>query len=160
MSRYQKRGREYVDIEMAVITATEPDQPLWTSWVTFTPTAKLGSRVMERRVSLHVTEELVRAYSRRGNFHSDAQTAAALGMPGLVAQGVQIAGPAYGLLLDEWGDDFLAHGEVDLRFVGMVVAGDSIEAKVDFADDGLAAIEVTNVTAGRTAAVGTARRGL
>ena len=66
----------------------------------------------------------MRAYSRRGNFHSDAETASALGLPGLVAQGVQIAGPAYNLLLDEWGDDFLAHGELDLRFVGMVVAGD------------------------------------
>ena len=113
---------------------------------------------MERRVALDVTEELVRAYSRRGNFHSDAETAAALGMPGLVAQGVQIAGPAYGILLDEWGEEFLAHGEVDLRFVGMVVAGESIEARVETDDDGTAAIEVTNTTAGRTAAVGRARR--
>ena len=24
------------------ITTNEPDQPLWTSWVTFTPTATLG----------------------------------------------------------------------------------------------------------------------
>ena len=43
VSRYEKRGREYVDIEVAVITASEPDQPLWTSWVTFTPTATLGT---------------------------------------------------------------------------------------------------------------------
>jgi hypothetical protein len=42
VSRYEKRGRQYVDIEMAVITAAEPDKPLWTSWVTFTPTATLG----------------------------------------------------------------------------------------------------------------------
>jgi hypothetical protein len=50
--------------------------------------------MIERHVTWDVTEELVRAYSRRGNFHSDADTASALGMPGLVAQGVQIAGPA------------------------------------------------------------------
>jgi hypothetical protein len=43
VERYEKRGREYVDIEVAVITADEPDQPLWTSWVTFTPTATLGA---------------------------------------------------------------------------------------------------------------------
>ncbi len=43
VSRYEKRGREYVDIEVAVIVASEPDQPLWTSWVTFTPTATLGA---------------------------------------------------------------------------------------------------------------------
>ena len=42
VSRYEKRGREYVDIEVAVVTASEPDRPLWTSWVTFTPTATLG----------------------------------------------------------------------------------------------------------------------
>ena len=42
VSRYENRGREYVDIEMAIITADAPDQPLWTSWVTFTPTATLG----------------------------------------------------------------------------------------------------------------------
>ena len=42
VDRYEKRGREYVDIEMAVITADAPYQPLWTSWVTFTPTATLG----------------------------------------------------------------------------------------------------------------------
>lgn len=115
---------------------------------------------MERRMTWHVTEELVRAYSRRGNFHSDPETAASLGMPGLVAQGVQVAGPAYGMLLDEWGEDFLAHGELDLRFVGMVVAGDAIEANVEFAADGAGAIiEVTNTSAGRTAVVGHASRG-
>jgi acyl dehydratase len=115
---------------------------------------------MERAMTWHVTEELVRAYSRRGNFHSDAETAAALGMPGLVAQGVQVAGPAYGMLLDAWGEDFLAHGEIDLRFVGMVVAGDTIEARIDIAADlEGAVIEVTNKTAGREAVVGQARRG-
>ena len=43
VARYEKRGREYFDIEVAVITADAPDQPLWTSWVTFTPTATLGA---------------------------------------------------------------------------------------------------------------------
>lgn len=114
--------------------------------------------MIERRATWEITEELVRAYSRRGNFHSDAETAAALGMPGLVAQGVQVAGPAYGILLDEWGEDFLAHGELDLRFVGMVVAGEAIEARVEIDDAGEATIEVANTTAGRAAAVGTAIR--
>jgi len=106
-----------------------------------------------------VTEELVRAYSRRGNFHSDADTAAALGMPGLVAQGVQVAGPAYAMLLDAWGEEFLEHGEINLRFVGMVVAGDTIEARIEIAADLEGAlIEVTNTSAGRAAVVGQARR--
>jgi acyl dehydratase len=110
----------------------------------------------ERRATWHVTEELVRAYSRRGNFHSDAETASALGMPGLVAQGVQIIGPAYNMLLEEWGDDFLAHGELDVRFVGMVVAGDSIEVRVESSPGELASIEVVNTTSMHTAAVGRA----
>jgi acyl dehydratase len=115
---------------------------------------------MERAMTWEVTEDLVRAYSRRGNFHSDAETAAALGMPGLVAQGVQVAGPASGMLLDAWGEDFLAHGEIDLRFVGMVVAGDTVEARIEIAADlEGATIEVTNTTAGREAVVGRARRG-
>jgi acyl dehydratase len=112
--------------------------------------------VTERRAVWDVTEGLVRAYSRRGNFHSDAETARALGMPGLVAQGVQIAGPAYNMLLDEWGEEFLATGEIDLRFVGMVVAGDSIEARVEIDADRTAIIEVTNTSSGKTAARGRA----
>jgi acyl dehydratase len=112
--------------------------------------------VTERRATWHVTEDLVRAYSRRGNFHSDAETASALGLPGLVAQGVQIVGPAYNMLLEEWGEDFLAHGELDVRFVGMVVAGDEIEVRVELSPGELASIEVVNTTSGNTAAVGRA----
>jgi acyl dehydratase len=112
--------------------------------------------VSERRATLAVTEDLVRAYSRRGNFHSEAETAAALGMPGLVAQGVQVAGPAYNILLDAWGDDFLEHGELDLRFVGMVLAGETVEARVEIQTNE-ASVEVTNTTAGHTAVVGSAR---
>lgn len=110
--------------------------------------------------SLTITEELVRAYSRRGNYHSDPALSADLQLPGLVAQGVQAAGPAYGALLDAWGEEFLAHGEIDLRFVGMVVAGDTVEARIEIAADlEGASIEVTNTTAGREAVVGQARQG-
>ena len=52
-------------------------------------------------------------------------------MPGLVAQGMQAAGPAYGVLLDAWGEDFLAHGEIEMRFVGLVLAGDTVDASID-----------------------------
>jgi hypothetical protein len=40
-ARYQKRGREYVDVEADVCTEAQPDQPLWTSFVSFTPAAEL-----------------------------------------------------------------------------------------------------------------------
>ena len=109
------------------------------------------------RRSLHVTEDLVRRYSRRGNFHSEHETSESLGLPGLVAQGTQATGPAYGLLLDEWGETFLATGELDVKFVAMVLAGDTIVATVDAGPDD-ATIEVVNTRGEATAVVGKARR--
>ncbi|MDP9332966.1 MAG: MaoC family dehydratase, partial [Actinomycetota bacterium] len=81
--------------------------------------------------SLTISEDLVRAYSRRGNYHSDAAMSADLQLPGLVAQGVQAAGPAYGALLDAWGEEFLEHGEIEMRFVGIVLAGDTVDARIE-----------------------------
>jgi acyl dehydratase len=107
--------------------------------------------------TLLLDADAIRAYSRRGNYHSDAEAAAALGLPGLVAQGVHAAGPAYGALVDAWGEEFVTRGELDVRFVGLVLAGDTVVAHVEVRGDD-AAVEVTDVTAGHTAVVGTARR--
>jgi hypothetical protein len=41
---YEKRGRSYVDIEAIVTTSDAPDAPLWTSSVSFTPTATFTTR--------------------------------------------------------------------------------------------------------------------
>jgi acyl dehydratase len=112
---------------------------------------------MTFRTRRTITTDDIVAYSRRGNYHSDPETAQRIGLPGLVAQGVQVAGPAYGALLDAWGDEFLEHGEVELGFVGMVLADHEIEARVEL-DGEDATITVDNVTAGRTAVVGTACR--
>jgi acyl dehydratase len=109
------------------------------------------------RRELLLTPELLQAYSRRGNFHSDPDEARELGLPGLVAQGMQVAGPAYGLLLEAWGDEFLAHGEVELKFVGMVVDGETVDAGVTI-EGNEAELEVVNRSRARVAAVGRARR--
>lgn len=106
--------------------------------------------------SLHLTPELLRLYSRRGNYHSDADAAAEIGYSKLIAQGMQVAAPAYGLLLDAWGDDLLAHGTITLKFVGMVTDGETVEADVTAAGD-TASFTVTS--GDRTAVVGTATRG-
>jgi acyl dehydratase len=106
---------------------------------------------------LLLTPDLLQAYSRRGNFHSDADEARRLGLPGLVAQGMQVAGPAYGLLLDEWGEEFLAYGEIELKFVGMVVDGETVDASVTI-DAHEGELEVVNRDHGHVAAVGRARR--
>ncbi len=108
-----------------------------------------------------ITADDIRLYSRRGNYHSDPDTAEAIGLPGLVAQGVHVAGRAYAALVDAWGEDFLAHGEVTLTFVGMVLADQEIETRVEFGPDAggnAAEITVENVTASRTAVVGSATR--
>lgn len=110
-----------------------------------------------RTRTLAITDELVRAYSRRGNYHSDPALSADLRLPGLVAQGVQVAGPAYGALLDAWGEQFLAHGEIEMRFVGIVLAGSTVDAAVQV-DGDEATFEVVNTTAARTAVIGTAHR--
>ncbi len=102
--------------------------------------------------SLTLTEELLRAYSRRGNFHSEPDEARRIGLPGLVAQGMQVAGPAYGIALDAWGGDFLAHGVIDLKFVGMVVDGQTVDAEVDL-EEHTAAASVTVVDHGTGAIV-------
>jgi len=107
--------------------------------------------------SLHVTEDLIRRYSRRGNYHSDATTAAELGLPGLVAQGTQATGPAYGLLLDAWGEDFLAHGTLAVKFVGVTMSDETVTASVTIDGDD-ATIEVVNDTRGHAAVVGNAHR--
>lgn len=110
-----------------------------------------------RTRELTLTAEMLQAYSRRGNYHSEPDEARRLGLPGLVAQGLQVAGPAYGLLLDEWGEDFLAHGELELKFVGMVLDDQTVDATVEI-DGDAATIEVRNRAIGKTAAVGSALR--
>lgn len=110
----------------------------------------------DHRRAWQLSADRLRAYSRGGNFHSDPAEAQRLGLPGLVAQGMQVAGPAYGLLLDRWGEDFLAHGELELTFVGMVVEDETVEAQVTAVGD---TAELTVTTAGGAiAAFGRARR--
>jgi acyl dehydratase len=112
---------------------------------------------VKRTRTLAITDDAIRAYSRRGNYHSDPSTAAELGLPGLVAQGMQVAGAAYGELLDAWGDEFLEHGEIELRFVGTVLAGNVVEAEVDI-DGDTATLGIVERGDARTVVVGTARR--
>ena len=106
--------------------------------------------------SLTLTAELLRAYSRRGNYHADPDAARAVGLDALVAQGMQVAGPAYGLLLDAWGEDWVAHGELELSFVAMTRAGETVEAEVEL-DGDEASLRITGGP-DDTRVVGRARR--
>ena len=86
---------------------------------------------------------------------SPPRTLSAPGVRTSLAAGV--AGPAYGVLLDEWGEEFLDHGEVELKFVGMVMDGETVDAEVAI-DGDRAEVEVVNRDRERTAAVGRASR--
>jgi acyl dehydratase len=168
--RLEKRGRQYAVIDATVAVAG--GEVLWQPRATFTParaparrddtkramstrTPEPALRPDERR-TLCLDAEALRAYSRAGNYHSDPDEARRLGLPGLVAQGMQICGPAYGLLLDAWGTEFLSHGRFDARFVGMVVDDQTVEAVVERNGDD-ARFEVRDGE-GRVAALGAARR--
>jgi hypothetical protein len=105
--------------------------------------------------SLTLTADLLRAYSRRGNFHSEPDEARRIGLPGLVAQGMQVAGPAFAVALDVWGDDFLAHGSMDLKFVGMVTEDQTVDTVVAVEGGVRATVTVTNRDTGAVAVVGT-----
>lgn len=43
LDRYEKRGRAYLDVEAVVAAEARPDEPIWTSTVTFTPAAGVGA---------------------------------------------------------------------------------------------------------------------
>jgi hypothetical protein len=88
-----------------------------------------------RQRSLQLGLDLLRAYSRRGNFHSEPEIAARLGYPAPVAQGMQVAAPAYGLLLDVWGETLLRDAEVTWAFHRPVLAGQTVDARVHLGAD-------------------------
>ena len=109
-----------------------------------------------RTRSLTLTADLLRAYSRCGSFHADPDAARELGLTELVAQGMQVAGPACALLLEAWGTAWLAHGELELGFVAMVGAGETVDAEVEL--DGEEATVRVTASPGTTRVVGRARR--
>jgi acyl dehydratase len=112
----------------------------------------------ERRdLTLTLTPALLRAYSRRGNFHSDPDAAREAGLSEPVAQGMQAAAPAYAVLLDAWGDEWLAAGELEVTFVGMVQVGETVRAVVDL-DEDRAELEVSDAASGAVRVVGRASR--
>lgn len=183
LARFERRGRDYVTVRVEVGSGDDSGT-CWTSEVDFTPAATIagpqisgpasdrnlpGARTGHderaeivdhtsvRHRSLTISDELIRQYSRRGNYHSDPDTARELGLPGLVAQGTQVCGPAYAILLDTWGSSFVERGSLEARFVGMVLGGDTIEAEVHLGD-GDATFTVHNRSRDRVAVIGRATR--
>ncbi len=173
-ARFVRRGREYVTVATDV---RSDGSTIWSSEVDFTPAATLAppttragapadeprssdrstrpQRLDGERRAFTITDELIRRYSRRGNYHSEPSTAAELGLPGLVAQGTQVCGQAYDMLLASWGEAFLEAGTFESHFVAIVLGGETTETTVAI-NGGQAEFEVWNTTSNRPAATGTA----
>lgn len=104
-----------------------------------------------RRLTLDA--DLLRTYSRAGNFHSDDTAARDMGLPGMTAMGMQTAGPAYAVGLDAWGDALVERGTLEAKFFGLVLEGDTVEVAVE-RDGGAAEFRVVNVTRDAPTATG------
>ena len=102
-----------------------------------------------------ITADDIRAYSRRGQLPLRRGDRGAVGLPGSSRRACR-SRTRVRALLDAWGEEFLAHGEIELRFVGMVLAGDDVEARGRRSTDDDATIAVENVRPTRTAVVGRA----
>ncbi len=107
--------------------------------------------------SLELTADRIRAYSRSGNFHSDAEAARKAGLRGPVAQGMHLLGPAYGILLEHWGSEFLEVGGLEAQFVAMTYEGTTVDVTVEVGAE-TATIEVHDQPDGELLATGAAWR--
>lgn len=170
LERYEKRQRDYFTVASEI--RGEDGTLLWTAEVDLASSRRrpgagdtggpgrpsyalpTGAPVATRTLTL--TADLLRTYSRAGNFHSDDGAARAMGLPGMVAMGMQTLGPACGLLLDDGGEDLLGRAEMEARFFGLVLEGDTVEATVA-RSNGTASFEVRNLSKGLTTAAGQVR---
>ncbi|HVM39200.1 MAG TPA: MaoC/PaaZ C-terminal domain-containing protein [Acidimicrobiia bacterium] len=171
VDRFDKRGRPYFVVDSTVATAD--GRAVWRSLAELCSSRPGGGGepgVPEvsstdwgddlvppdggetRRLDL--TYDLLRTYSRAGNFHSDDEAARQMGLPGMVAMGMQTLGPAYGAALERWGEAFVEGGGVEARFFGMVSEAETVETRTEFGD-GVAWVEISNVE--RDARTGLAR---
>lgn len=63
------------------------------------------------------------------NQHTDEAIAKSLGRPGVIAQGLQISALVHELLTQAFGTAWMRDGSLKVRYLKMVVAGDTVTAK-------------------------------
>jgi len=158
--RFEKRERDYFVVASQI--AADDGTLLWSSELELAASRRRpgaggqggperprayepdpAASVVARRLTLGA--DLLRAYSRAGNFHSDDASARSMGLPGMTAMGMQTLGPAIGVLADAWGPDLLSRGETEVRFFGLVLEDDTVEVEIRRAGDA-ATVGVRNVT--------------
>lgn len=63
------------------------------------------------------------------NIHTDPETAKNVGLPTVCASGTQCEGYIVELMIDLFGEGWLRNGELSLKFVKLVLEGDTVCAK-------------------------------
>lgn len=103
----------------------------------------------------HVTQDDMTLYSGPGNIHSDIEVAKRTGLDATIAQGMQTLAYASELLTHICGADWIERGEISVKFIKPVLAGDDVTVSALESADGYE-VEATNQR-GDTLMVGTAR---
>jgi acyl dehydratase len=78
-----------------------------------------------------LTQNDMTLYSGPGNIHSDLEVAKRTGLRHTVAQGMMTMAYASELLARIHGDAWIERGEMSVKFVGLVYAGDEVTIRVD-----------------------------
>ncbi len=170
--RYQKRGREYVVKETWVLGANGRLLNRGITHQSFLvegPGAQPGSgkavvgKEREKKPGRefdiggdgggailegspkHVNEAMCMAFSGPGeNYHTDRESARALGFPDIVVQGMMPICFLSELLTREFGRGWLAGGKTDLRLVNVLWCGETVRARAQLT--GQTAEPIANVS--------------
>jgi acyl dehydratase len=76
-----------------------------------------------------VTQDDMTRYSGPDNIHSDVEVAKRTGLDATVAQGMMVLAYASELLTAIHGAAWLEGGEIEVKFIGLVFAGDTITVR-------------------------------
>ena len=63
--------------------------------------------------------------------HYDHDYAVNRGFKGPLAHGLMVSGYAIDMACQKWGKDFFYNGEIDVRFRGPVIPGDTVDITID-----------------------------
>lgn len=94
-------------------------------------TIKVSQAIIDRYGQINGDNDII---------HYDHDYSLKRGFRGPIAHGLMVTGYAVEMALRKWGKDFVYRGEVDVRFVGPVIADD--EVVVDIEADGALLVTV------------------
>jgi acyl dehydratase len=103
----------------------------------------------------HVTQDDMTLYSGPGNIHSDLEVAKRTGLDAPIAQGMMTLAYASELMTQICGPEWLARGEISVKFTKPVFAEDVVTVRAHAVAGGHEIVAVNQD--GETLMVGTAR---